>query len=117
MARSPATQISRLWVQGWLSISQIPASGSVHRAAMASAAAIGGLPVVGVQSVGPAGRGEQQQRFAERVELELLVDPVPDQVRAAGVAGKVQGRVGPAPPHPGRCRRVSGRARGPGSGR
>ena len=38
MARSPAAQISRLWVQGWLSISQIPASGSVHRAVMASAA-------------------------------------------------------------------------------
>ena len=91
MARSPAAQISRLWVQGWLSISQIPASGSVHRAVMASAAAIGGLPVVGVQPVGPAGRGEQQQGFTERVELELLVDPVPDQVLAARVAGQVQG--------------------------
>jgi hypothetical protein len=43
MARRPAAQISRLWVQGWLSISQIPASGSVHRLAMAAEAASAAL--------------------------------------------------------------------------
>ena len=35
------------------------------------------------------GRGEQQQRFAERVELELGVDAVADDVGAAGVAGQL----------------------------
>ena len=36
------------------------------------------------------GGGEQQQRLAEGVELELLVDPVADDVVAAGVAGQVE---------------------------
>ena len=36
--RRPAAQISRLWVQTRSSISQIPASASCHRFAMASAA-------------------------------------------------------------------------------
>ena len=36
------------------------------------------------------GRGEQQQRLAECVELELLVDPVADDVRAAGIPGQVE---------------------------
>ena len=36
------------------------------------------------------GSGEQQQRLAEGVELELLVDPVADDVGAARVAGQLE---------------------------
>ena len=44
-----------------------------------------GVPAVDVEAVVPGGSGEEQQRLAEGVELELLVDPVADDVRAAGV--------------------------------
>ena len=47
---------------------------------MASIADFGGAPAVGVEVVVTGRGGEQQQRLAERVELELLVDPVPDDV-------------------------------------
>jgi len=70
-----------------LSISQIPASGSVPPGGDGVGGGDRGLPVVGVQPVGAAGRGEQQQGFTEHVELELPVDPVPDQVLSAGIAG------------------------------
>jgi hypothetical protein len=46
------------------------------------------------------GGGEEQERLAERVELELLVDPVADLVAPAGVAVEVGQRalVGHGPP-------------------
>ncbi len=91
MARSPAAQVSRLWVQGRLSISQMPASGSLQRAAIAGGENRGRLPGVGVHPVVTGGGGEQQEALAEGVELELLVDPVADDVVSAGVAGQVQG--------------------------
>ena len=47
-------------------------------------------PVVDVESVVPARCGEQQQGLAEGVQLELVVDPVPGRVLAAGVAGEVE---------------------------
>ena len=51
---------------------------------------VDGLDVLGVEVVVPGGRGEQQQRLTERVELELGVDVVADDVGAAGIAGQVQ---------------------------
>jgi hypothetical protein len=48
--------------------------------------ALRGSPTVRVEVVVRGGGGEQQQRFAERVELELLVDPVAEDVVPAGVA-------------------------------
>ena len=48
-----------------------------------------GCPVVGVEPVGPAGRGEQEERFTEDVELELLVGPVADQVLATRTHDKI----------------------------
>ena len=49
-----------------------------------------GPPTVRVEVIVAGGRGEEQQRLAERVELELLVDPVADDVRAAGIPWQVE---------------------------
>ena len=50
---------------------------------------LGGLPVPAVQVI-VTGRGrEELERLAQRVELELAVDPVTDLVRAARVAGQM----------------------------
>ena len=43
------------------------------------------LPVVGAEVVVAGGRGEEQQRLTECVELELVIDPVPDLVESARV--------------------------------
>jgi hypothetical protein len=43
-----------------------------------------------VEPVVPRAGGEEHQRFTERVELELAVDPVPDDVVAARIAGQPQ---------------------------
>jgi hypothetical protein len=51
---------------------------------------LGRLLAAGVKPALPGGRREQEQCLAERVELELPVDPVADQVEAAGIAGQVQ---------------------------
>ena len=51
---------------------------------------LGGAPAVGVEPVVTRGGGEQQQRLAEGVELELLVDPVARDGGAAGVAGQIE---------------------------
>ena len=72
------------------SSSQMPASGSLPALAIASAADVGRAPAVGVEAVVPRRGGEQQQRLAEGVELELLVGPVADDVAAAGVAGQLE---------------------------
>ena len=50
----------------------------------------GRAPGAGVEPPVPGGGGEQEQRLAEGVELELLVHPVADQVESAGVAGQVE---------------------------
>ena len=91
MARRPAAQISRLWVQASGSSSQMPASvGSLPALLDRGGGDLGRPPAVGVEVVVAGGRGEQQQRLAERVELKLLVDPVADDVGAAGVARQVE---------------------------
>ena len=51
---------------------------------------LGCLPAAGVQPVVPRGGSQQEQGLAERVELELPVDPVPDKIEAARVPGQVQ---------------------------
>src|SRR5260370_31482243 len=51
---------------------------------------LGCLPSAGVQPVMPGSGGEKQQALAERVELELPVDPVPDEIESAGISGQVQ---------------------------
>ena len=81
IARRPAAQIRRLCVHSSGSISQMPASGSCQRCSIASRGDLGGAPAVGVEVVVAGGSGEQQQRLAEGVELELLVDPVADDRR------------------------------------
>ena len=43
---------------------------------------------VGVQPVPLGGGGQQQERFAEDVELELATDPISSTYRAARVAGE-----------------------------
>ena len=68
----------RLCVHASGSISQMPASGWCQRCSIALAAISAARQCVGVEVVVVGGSGEQQQRFAERVELELLVDPVAD---------------------------------------
>ena len=68
---------------------------------------LGRAPAVGVEMVVAGGGGEQQQRLAEGVELELLVDPVADDVGCR--PGSRAGRAG-AGRGPGRrwsCRRAS----------
>ena len=57
------------------------------------------------------GRGEQQQRLAERVELELGVDVVADDVGAARVAGQVERALVGHRVRRRRCRRAPGAAR------
>ena len=52
---------------------------------------LGRSPSVGVEVVVLGGGGEQEQRFAERVELELLVDPVADDVGPARDSREVRG--------------------------
>ncbi|GAA3481977.1 hypothetical protein GCM10018966_065090 [Streptomyces yanii] len=49
-----------------------------------------GVPAVGVEPVVAGGGGEQQQAFAEDIELELAVDAVADDIEAARVAGQVE---------------------------
>ena len=85
--RSPAAQISRLCVHASGSISQIPASvsGSRQRFCDRLDGRLGGTPAIAVEVIVARGGGEQQQRLAEGVELELLVDPVTDDVGAARV--------------------------------
>ena len=51
---------------------------------------LGGAPTVGVEAVVLGRSGEQQQRFAECVELELLVDPVADYVASPRIAGELE---------------------------
>ena len=48
------------------------------------------LPSVHVETVAGGRAGEEHERLAEEVELELLTDPVPDDVGAARVAGDVE---------------------------
>jgi len=48
---------------------------------------VDGASAVVVEVVVACGCRQEQQCLAEGVELELLVDPVADQVVAAGVAG------------------------------
>ena len=49
-----------------------------------------GAPAVRVQVIVPGSGGEEQQRFPEGVELELLIDPVADDVAAAGIPGQIE---------------------------
>lgn len=61
---------------------------------------LGRPPVIDVQVIGAGGGGEEEERLAEGVELELLIDPVADLVGPAGVAAEA-GRLrssGTAPP-------------------
>ena len=58
---------------------------------------LGRPPAVGIEAVVRRRGGEQQQRFAEGVELELLVDPVADHVAAAGVARQGRASAGAGP--------------------
>ena len=50
----------------------------------------GGVPPVAVEVVVAGCGGEEQECFTERVELELLIDPVADNVAASRVAGQVE---------------------------
>ena len=38
----------------------------------------------------PCGRGQQEQGLAERVQLELPVDPVADEIEATRIPGQIQ---------------------------
>ena len=77
----------------------MPASGSFQRCSMASAASSRGPPVIGGQPVQPGGGGQQLQGLAQRVELELVVDPVAGPGGAAGIAAHPQAALGgDAPP-------------------
>ena len=51
---------------------------------------LGGADAVGTDPVVAGGGREEQERFAERIELELAVDVVADQVVATRVAGQVE---------------------------
>ena len=43
--------------------------------------------------------GKQDERLAERVELELLVDPIADDVAAAGITGEIERPLARGPDH------------------
>ena len=72
------------------STSQIPASGSVQRCSMPRAAARARIPTCRVEPVHGRRGGEQQQRLAEGIELELVSDPVAHDVGPAWVAGQIE---------------------------
>ena len=89
-ARRPATQVSRLCVQAWLSISHIPASVSCQRLAIAPAAISAARQPSASQTVMKVGGRQQEQRLAQAVQLELPVHPVADQVEPAGITRQIQ---------------------------
>src|SRR5665213_4541324 len=51
---------------------------------------LGGTPAICLEMIISRGGGEQQQRLAEGVELELLVDPVAGDVRAARITRQLE---------------------------
>jgi hypothetical protein len=51
---------------------------------------LGGAPLVRPEVVVAGDGGEEQQRFADGVELKLVADPIPDDRSAAGVPGQVE---------------------------
>ena len=90
IARSPDTQASRECAQRRSSSSQMPASGSCQRFSIASAATAAARQSSVAEHVVPGRGGEQRQRLAERVELELLAHPVTASGAAAGKAAQPQ---------------------------
>jgi hypothetical protein len=64
-------------------------SGFGQRCSIASTACFHRAPAVRIEVVVASRVGQQQRHLAERVELELLVYPVADDVRAARVAGQL----------------------------
>ena len=88
MARSPLAAVSRLWVQARGFDFPDPGVGFGPPVCDRGGGGFGCVPVFGVEAVGAGGGGEQVQGFAEGVELELVVDPVADEVESAGVAGE-----------------------------
>ena len=68
----------------------MPASGSAQRFSMAAAATRAACQVSGLARSSRHRGGEQLEHLAERVELELVADPVPGPDRAAGIAAQPQ---------------------------
>ena len=71
----------------------MPASGSSCRALDRVRGDVGRRAAAGLEPVMPRRGGEQQQRLAEHVELELRVRAVARDVGAAGVAGQAERRL------------------------
>ena len=76
------------WAHRRSSISQIPASGVLVTFADGLDERGDGAAAVVVQPAAALGRGEQEQRLTECVELELMVDPVAGPHRGPGVSRK-----------------------------
>ncbi len=75
---TPARVIADLW--WWM----LAAVGFVPATLDRVDGGVRGAPAVGVKAVAARGGGEEQQRFAEGIELEMLADPVADHVVPPG---------------------------------